>query len=62
MKSEIDRWMEVGRRLREINPERYRTVLQLGLAYLAAFEEPGEPDAVFSARLAFLGGGKVGAA
>lgn len=51
---------KAARRLRELSPERFRVVLNLCRAYVAAFDRPDEDEEIFSSRIAELrrGGGR----
>lgn len=54
---ECTEWNELGRRLRWLDPERFRQMLRLVRAYVAAYEQPNESREAFEARLARIGGG-----
>lgn len=47
----LDALLAAGRRLRELDPERFERVLALCRAYVAIYDRPEEPDEVFLSRL-----------
>lgn len=47
----LDALLEAGRRLRDVDPERFQRVLALARAYVSIYERPEEPEEVFLSRL-----------
>lgn len=47
----LDALLAAGRRLRELDPERFERVLALCRAYVAIYDRPEESDEVFLSRL-----------
>lgn len=47
----LDAWSTAGRKLRELDPERFQKVLSLARTYVAIYERPDESGEVFSSRL-----------
>lgn len=50
----LDALLVAARRLREIDPDRFRVVLNLCRTYVAAFDRPEESDEIFASRIAEL--------
>lgn len=50
----LDALLVAARRLRELDPNRFRVVLNLCTSYVAAFDRPEESDEIFASRLAQL--------
>jgi hypothetical protein len=53
----LDALLAAGRRLRELDPERFERVLAIARAYVAIYERPEEPEEVFLSRLQQTAGG-----
>jgi hypothetical protein len=49
--AELERWNELGRRLRARDPRRFKRVLAIAAGYLSIYEHPGESEDAFQARL-----------
>ncbi len=49
---DLDAFCDAGRRLREVDPERFRRVLALVRTYVAIYDRELESDAVFASRIA----------
>lgn len=47
----LDALLAAGRRLRELDPERFERVLSICRAYVAIYERPDESEEVFLSRL-----------
>lgn len=47
----LDALLADGRRLRELDPERFKRVLAIVRAYVAIYERPDESEEVFLSRL-----------
>lgn len=47
----LDALLAAGRRLRELDPERFEKVLALARAYVAIFDRPDEEEEVFLSRV-----------
>lgn len=47
----LDALFEAGRRLRELDPERFQRVLAVCRAYVAIYDRPDESEEVFLSRL-----------
>ncbi len=47
----LDALLEAGRRLRQLDPERFERVLAICRAYVAIYERPQESEEVFLSRL-----------
>lgn len=48
----LDALLVAGRKLQELNPDAFAKVLAAARAFVAIYERPEEPDAVFASRLA----------
>lgn len=48
----LDALTEAGRKLRDLDPQRFERVLALCRAYVSIYERPEESDEVFLSRLA----------
>jgi hypothetical protein len=47
----LDALLVAGRRLQEINPDAFAKVLAAARAFVAIFDRPDEPRAIFESRL-----------
>jgi hypothetical protein len=47
----LDALLAAGRRLRDLDPERFERVLSICRAYVAVYDRPEESDEVFLSRL-----------
>lgn len=47
----LDALLAAGRRLLDLDADRFQRVLSLARAYVAAYERPEEPDEVFASRV-----------
>lgn len=57
----LDALLAAGRRLRELDPERFDKVLAICRAYVAVYDRPLESDEVFMSRVAqAIGGERLG--
>ncbi len=57
----LDALLVAGRRLRELDPERFERLLTIARAYVAIYERPEEPEEVFLSRMAQVMGRKASA-
>jgi hypothetical protein len=51
---DLARWNALGRRLRELDPARFRRALALAWTYVAIYENPDESEEAFAARLELI--------
>jgi hypothetical protein len=47
----LDALLAAGRRLRDVDPDRFQRLLSLARAYVAIHDRPTEPEDVFLSRL-----------
>lgn len=50
----LDALLVAGRRLRDLDPERFARVLKICRTYVAIYDRPNEPEEIFASRLAEL--------
>lgn len=50
----LDALLRAGRRLRELDPDRFQRVLKLCRAYVAVYDRDDEPDEIFASRVSEL--------
>lgn len=51
---DVERWQALGRRLRALDPERFRRALALAWTYVSIYENPDESEEAFAARLELI--------
>lgn len=57
----LDALLAAGRRLRELDPERFSKLLAIARAYVAVFDRPDELEEVFLSRMVQVTGRKASA-
>lgn len=51
---DVERWQSLGRRLRALDPDRFRRALELARMYVSIYENPDESEEAFAARLKLI--------